>query len=347
MKALIVGAGIAGLTAGVLLKRKGWDVRVLETRPFIGGNCADYLYNGVHVHRYGPHIFHTSDQRVWSFVNEFCSFTNYVHKVVAKTYLSDQLLPVPYSKATEKILGRELTDQEIRDAFFVKYSEKMWGRPYAEIPDTITGRVQLRRDTFDPCYFLDKWQGMPSAGYAQMFMNMADEIGHGSVELGVPKGEWQTRGDHDLEVFTGQLDEYYDLEYGHLPYRAIQFSLRRAQPRTEHAVTNWCDDRPMTRTTDFSRFYDRECEFTVTCDEYPVPYIRGNPWAQEHELVPSYPMRDFPEAQAQLEQYLNIKQPDYAVLAGRLGTYWYRNMDAVVADTMVRLERKLGEKLYA
>jgi len=341
MKVLIVGAGLAGLTAGVLLKRKGWDVRVLETRNEPGGNCADYLYQGVHVHQYGPHIFHTSDMRVWQFINEFTGMNNYLHRVVAKTNLSDKLLPIPYSKATAQELGRELTDEEIRNGFFLRYSEKMWGRPYSEIPASITSRVPLRRDNFDTGYFQDKWQGMPAAGYSALFIRMVDEIGRANVEFAVKEDAWRAWHDSaDLVVYTGRLDEFWEYEYGELPYRAVTFEFRRAQPRQGHAVINWCDDRPATRTTDFSYFYDNKNDLTVTCAEYP------SVWVPQADMVPSYPMKDFPEAHEKFVQYIGLHHTVPTVFCGRLAAYKYMNMDAVIADTMVGLEKTLGERLY-
>lgn len=341
MKALIVGAGLAGLTAGVLLTRKGWQVRMLETRNHPGGNCADYLYQGVHVHQYGPHIFHTSDMRVWNFVNEFTGMNNYLHRVVAKTSLSDNLLPIPYSKATEQALGRSLTDDEIRSAFFIRYSEKMWGRAYRDIPEAITARVPLRRDNFDTGYFQDKWQGLPAAGYAGMFRRMADEIGGGNIEYGVRENAWREwLDDADLIVYTGRLDDFWEYEYGELPYRAVTFDFRRAQPRQGHAVINWCDDRPATRTTDFSYFYDAKCDLTVTCTEHPSAWVPGV------DMVPSYPMKDFPEAHERFVQYTGLHHTVPTVFAGRLAAYRYMNMDTVIADTMARLEERLGTKLY-
>jgi UDP-galactopyranose mutase len=341
MKALIVGAGIAGLTTGVLLKRKGWDIRVLDCREQTGGNCHDYLQNGLYIHRFGPHIFHTGNQRVWKFVNEFASFTPYSHRVLAHTMLHDRPLPIPYSKETERQLGRELMDDEIRVAFFVKYSEKMWGCPFGWIPKAITGRVPLRRENNDTRYFLDIYQGMPAGGYFSLFGRMGGEIQPFNIDLGVTKDYWRSiYKDYDLTVFTGSLDEFYGLKFGPLLYRTIEFEFKHGQPQQEVAVINWCDSRPMTRSTDFSQFYNNKVDFTTICNEYPYQYTG------QAGLVPSYPMRNFPEADKVLDMYLNLKQPDNVVFCGRLGTYKYMNMDATIEDTMQRLECKLGESLY-
>lgn len=347
MKALIVGAGIAGLTAGVLLKRKNWDVLVLETRAQIGGNCMDYPYENMHIHMYGPHIFHTSTPRVWKFVNEFSGFNGYQHRVKALVPGWSEPLSIPYSKATAQEIGHDLTDDEIRKAFFVGYSEKMWGVPYDQIPAAITQRVQLRRDSHDVRYFLDAYQGMPAAGYHAMFNRMADEIGRSCVQCCASRVEWQSCAkDTDLLVYTGSLDEYFDLEFGRLPYRTIQFILKRGQPKLPCAVVNYCDwDTLNTRCTDFSRFYEASLDpdpsgFTTRCLELPLA------WNWESDLAPAYPMRGFPSVDQQLAQYHGIPPAKNTVLCGRLGAYKYMNMDQTIADTMKRLEEKLGEKLY-
>jgi UDP-galactopyranose mutase len=342
MKALIVGSGLAGMTAGVLLKRKGWGVTVMETRPHFGGNCADVLSNGIYVHTYGPHIFHTNDERVFRFLSEFTTFTDYQHKVMALSHVHDKPVPIPYGDATEEALGRKLTDQEIREAFFVKYTEKMWGCKYDQVPASITGRVSLRRPGNDTRYFLDRYQGMPNIGYTHMFMNMADEIGRCNINLGCRLHAWRSwEHEHDLLVFTGMLDEFYDHTHGKLPYRAISFWIRRAQPPQPYAVLNFCYDIPATRITDFGKFYDDKSGFTVTCEEYPQD------WTQTDSAVPSYPMRGFPHADEKLAKYEALTHSSNVILAGRLGAYKYMNMDAVVSDTITKLETRLGEKIYA
>lgn len=345
MKALIVGAGIAGLSAGVLLRRKGWDVQVLESRCHIGGNCADYLYNGIFVHQYGPHIFHTSESRVYRFFSEFTQFNGYQHQVMAETRLVDYPIPIPYSRATEQAMGgRILTDDEIREYIFRVYTERMWGVPYKHVPEAITSRVNLRRDNFDTLYFGDKYQGMPTAGYTAMFQRMVDEIGRDRVELGVRERAWKPWAEvSDLVIYTGPIDDYYDWSLGELPYRAIQFDLRRAQPNTGPAVLNYCVEVPASRITNFAKFYEntKNVDFTVTCTEYPKAFVPDN------GLDPSYPMRGFPGVDDLIKGYQDLNPGTNVLFMGRLGSYKYMNMDATVSDVMLKLAQKLGEKVYA
>ena len=342
MKALVVGAGVSGLTAAVLLKRKGYEVFVLESRDHIGGNCWDHKPNNcdVYVHKYGPHIFHTSDETAWKFLNEFTSFNDYKHKVVAS--IANQLIvPIPYSKATEEAMGLVLSDEEIVNTFFKPYSKRMWGCPYEEIPSEITGRINFRRDDHNINYFTDTYQGMPSDGYAIMFKRMVTEIGSSNVLLGCGIDVWRSWAEEaDLVVYTGMLDEFHKLEHDRLPYRAVEFIFDMHE-QTEHAVVNYCLPGLYSRTTDFSRFYKDEVSSTILCTERPTAW---NP--KNDSIVPAYPMVHFPKAEDILVKYKGMYPGKDVVLCGRLGTYKYMNMDMAITNTIDRLEEQLGCKLY-
>jgi UDP-galactopyranose mutase len=136
------------------------------------------------------------------------------------------------------------------------------------------------------------------------------------------------------------VDDFYDQSQGVLPYRSIKFDFRLAQPRGVHSVINWCDTRPCTRTTDYACFYDKPATTTVLGDEYPQDYC---PW---EGLMPSYPMRGFPEADAIMARYDALSPGPNTLLCGRLGAYRYMNMDQVISDTMFKLESKLGGSVY-
>ena len=265
MKALVVGAGLAGMTAAVLLKRSGHDVLVMEKRKDIGGNCIDDLVDGVHVHRYGPHIFHTNDARVWKFVNEFTGFTDYQHRVMAS--IGHKLISIPYSKRTAEELGRDLSDGEIVDMLFRVYSERMWGCRFSDIPPQITKRVNLRRSNSDTRYFMDKYQGMPSNGYDYMFNSMKYALGP-CIFTGCADTDWRGESkNYDLVVYTGMLDEYFDCEHGQLPYRGVDLKFDYNQEHTDHAVINFCHSGAASRMTDYSCFYGYP-------KDWPRPWIR-------------------------------------------------------------------------
>jgi len=337
MKATIVGAGISGLTAATLLTLNGWDVEVFETRPHIGGNCHDCMDGGVFVHTYGPHIFHTDYDDVWEFVNMFTEFNDYRHKVRAKTpFVPDKSIPIPYSKATEEIIGHSWTDHEIIDALFVDYSQKMWGLPWNQLPETITSRVPKRRDNYDECYFIDKHQGMPLHGYTNMFNHMIALIGDERVHLGVCSDEWKIAASYsELVVYTGSVDSYFDYKLGELPYRTLdfQFSSLLTDDLQPVAVINQCNTLNFTRKTDFSHFYDyAELPSMVPIlVEYPRKYVR------DFGDDPIYPM-NWGEGERLAAAYRALTHQgianEHVIFCGRLGRYKYLDMDDAIKEVM-------------
>lgn len=325
MKAVVVGAGLSGLTAAVLLRDRGVDVSVLEQRNHIGGNCYDEFTDGVMLHRYGPHILHTNDKSVWEFLRRFTEFNSYQHKVVARTSRYQALLlSLPYSTHTERQIGRELSDDEIIKTFFVEYSAKMWGRPWSELPEVVTGRVPKRCDRVN--YFSDKWQGMPIGGWTLMFNKMVDHIGRENLFLDVCPYEWQD-ADVDLLVYTGSIDQYHNYSHGMLPYRTLDIEVMRDFHKQDAAVINECSRVPYTRTTDYSWFYpELHVDRTVVTREYPRSCGRYD--------IPYYPMGWSEAEQYLLTRYRQEPCKVPTLFCGRLGAYKYMNMDQAVANVM-------------
>jgi len=168
MKINIIGCGLSGVTAAILLREKGHDVEIFECRDHIAGNCFDKKNDdGVTVHEYGSHIFHTNDEGVWTFLNRYTKFNNYQHRVRANT--KEGQISIPFSKKTAEQLGRDLDPLEIQELLFRDYSERHWGIPWEELPKSISGRVPNKRDNHDDRYFTDKYQGIPERGYTEMF----------------------------------------------------------------------------------------------------------------------------------------------------------------------------------
>lgn len=325
MKALIVGAGISGCTAARLLADAGHEVEVWEARDHIGGNCHDEKVDGVTIHRYGPHLFHTNDRKVWDFLSRFTEWKDYRHTVVADTALGR--ISIPYSPITERQLGRALSDEEIRQLIFVEYSEKQWGVPWDQLPAAIKGRVPTRRETADERYFTDLYQGQPAAGYAVLFAKMLEGI---PVSLGQEKDSWrQRRAGADRVIYTGKIDEYFDYRYGRLPYRSLRFEHRRSAERLPHAVINQCNRLPYTREYDHACFSQEHPERTVITREYPLAHDESN--------EPYYPM-PFGEGQALYQKYKELAGQEAATLfLGRLATYSYLDMWMAVAQVMVKI----------
>ena len=237
MGAIVIGSGLSGTTASRLLADNGVAVNILESRSHASGNCRDTVQNGTQVHRYGPHLFHTNDVEVWEFLSRFTEWMSYQHKVVADTGLGR--ISIPYTHKATAQLGRELSDEEIRNLIFVDYSEKQWGVPWAALPAAITGRVPSRRDNADDRYFTDKYQAQPKEGYSKMFERMLEGI---PAHLGAGKDEWRKHARNaDLVIYTGKIDEYFNYCYGRLPYRSLRFEHFWSPERLPHAVINQCD----------------------------------------------------------------------------------------------------------
>ncbi len=266
-------------------------MEIYEVRDHLAGNCHDASHGQTMLHTYGPHLFHTNDVEVWEFLSRFTEWIPYHHKVVADTRLGR--ISIPYNQTTVAQLGRELTDEEIRELIFVEYSEKQWGVPWAELPAAIKGRVPARRENADDGYFTDKYQAQPKEGYTRMFERMLEGI---PVHLGVGKEEWrkhvaqcvppalerghpacagegegifrtgwkpvlQGRQDArptDLVIYTGKIDEYFGYCYGRLPYRSLRFEHYQSAERLPHAVINQCNAKGYTRIYDHQYFSGEE-----------------------------------------------------------------------------------------
>ena len=350
MKVAIIGSGISGATAARVMRDAGHEVIIWEAREHIAGNCYDEDREGVRVHCYGPHLFHTNDAGVWKFLSRFTEWNAYEHRVVADTGLGR--IAIPYNLRTEAQLGRRLSDEEIRELIFVEYSEKQWGVPWSEMPTAIRGRVPIRRENEDDRYFTDRFQGQPREGYTAMFQRMLEGI---PVELGVGKEEWRKRaGEMDWVVYTGKVDEYFGYAYGRLPYRSLRFEHERSAVRLPFAQINQCNGLP------FTRMYDhRWLSGQGVADEVTRPVQDGivagaglvtspsttqetiltREYPLVHDLTnePYYPM-PCGEGMALYQRYKLLAEAERRTLfIGRLATYSYLDMWMAVAQAMVKL----------
>ena len=336
MKVNIVGCGLTGIVAAILLKEQGHAVEIFETRKHIGGNCFDSLTNNVMVHQYGAHIFHTNDDEVWEFVNRYADFNGYTHKVRANTDLGR--ISIPYNKKTEEQLGRDLSPEEIRDLVFVKYSERHWGLPWEQIPKSITGRIPTKRDNYDDRYFAEKYQGIPAGGYTSMMSNMLNGV---KVNLGVDKDEWRkwvSGGLYSCDkiIFTGKIDDYFNNHLGHLPYRSLKFEHTTAPKNHDDfswekgSVINECNSKPYNRTIDNSIFLNEDVDETVISRDYPQQHIPGRNLA-------IYPM-NFAEGRKLYSQYKEAARSEINTLfLGRLATYKYLDMWMAIKQVMTKI----------
>lgn len=352
MRYLIVGAGPCGLTIGRLLHDAGHQVRVIEKRDHLGGNAADQLIDGVRVHRYGMHLFHTSDDEVWQFVNRYSAWTPYEHRVLAETRAG--VLPLPFGLPLYHRLygitrpselaalraewalttaGDDLESwarSQIGDMAYELvvrgYTEKQWGRPCAQLPRSILQRLPIRM-TWDTRYFTDRYQAIPTYGYQRLWGNLAQGL---AVDFGVDffqhRDYWEDRADRI--VYTGPLDQFWGYQYGRLQYRSLDFETTTHDGLMQGCpvLNNGYSEMPYTRTYEWVCLPDEAHPSvprrSVLTRERPAPYMEG--------MEPYYPVRT-PEQVERAQAYLDEGR-GYAryVMTGRLGTFRYYDMHQVI-----------------
>lgn len=323
MKIVVVGCGLSGIVSATVLKKLGHRVEIFDTRNHIGGNCYDCNLNGVIVHNYGPHIFHTNDEHVWEFVNRYATFNEFKYK--PKALLNNhQIISLPYSLTTIKELGRNLSSQEIIDLIYKDYSEKQWGMPFDKISNAILNRVPVLKNEESPSWFgTEKYQGIPSNGYTRMMNNMLDGI---KIHLNADKKDFK-KIKADLIVYTGRIDEYFNFEYGELPYRTLKFEHEITSNRLFHHTINQCNKiNSYTRIYDHSYFLNQNEPLTVITKEYPSQFDGSG--------IPYYPI-PFGTGYELYKKYKKLADNEKNVIfMGRLATYKYLDMWVAIKQAM-------------
>jgi UDP-galactopyranose mutase len=352
---LIVGAGPFGATFARIAAEAGHRSLVVDRRPHVAGNCYTERVRGIDVHRYGPHIFHTNDSRVWAFVNRFADFHPYVHRVAVRQ--GDRLLSFPINlrtfaqlwgartpAAVEERLARERipcdnprtceewilaqVGRELYETFFRGYTVKQWNRDPSQLPATIVRRIPIRFDD-DDRYFTDRHQGIPVGGYTRLFENMLD---HDliQIETGVDFCVDRRR----LEplatqvVFTGCIDEFFGHRFGRLEYRSLRFEDEILTGDFQgRAIVNYPEQAvPFTRICEHKHFAGQgRLPESVITREYPADYAATT--------TPYYPVRDARNA-ALYDRYRALAAASNVIFGGRLGTFQYFDMHQVIAQAM-------------
>lgn len=361
-----MGAGLFGAAFAQQVRAAGKSVLVIDRRSHIGGNVYTEEIEGIQVHRYGAHIFHTNDRSVWEYVNRFAEFNRYTNAPVANYH--GELYSLPFNMYTFNKLWGVVTPREaeakireqreaagitepknleeqaislvgtdIYERLIKGYTEKQWGRPCSELPSFIIKRLPVRF-TFDNNYFNARYQGIPVGGYTRMVEKMLDGV---EVRLNVDYLQHKAELDAlaDRVVYTGSVDAYFDDCYGPLSYRSVRFETEVLDtPNLQgNAVVNYTDrETPFTRIIEHKFFEFGTQPKTVISREYSAEWRPG--------MEPYYPVNDEKNS-ALYEQYKALADREQkTVFGGRLGEYRYYDMDAVLLSALQLAEKELGKE---
>lgn len=361
---LVVGTGLFGSVFAYEMNKAGKSVLLIDQRNHIAGNIYTKEQNGIQVHKYGAHIFHTSDKKIWDYVNRFAEFNHYINSPVA--VYGEELYNLPFNMNTfSKMWGirtpkqaKEIIDAQIEELGITEptnleeqalslvgtdvyhklikgYTEKQWGSDCKDLPSFIIKRLPLRF-TYDNNYFTDPYQGIPKGGYTQIVEKMLKGL---PVQLGVTYKEFMATTEHTFQkiLYTGMIDEFFDYQLGELEYRSLRFeeeTLEGVENYQGNAVVNYTERTvPYTRIIEHKHFEFGQGADTVITREYPATWVKGE--------EPFYPINN-EKNDALYERYLQLAQtrPD-VIFGGRLGQYRYFDMDKVISGALETVNREL------
>jgi len=357
---LIVGAGFFGATFARIATDAGKTCLVIDKRNHIGGNAYSENIDGIEVHKYGPHIFHTNDDDIWSFINRFTRFNNYIH--TPKSFVNGKLYSLPFNMNTfyeiwgctkpseafdiinsQRFKGNptnleeqalSLVGRDIYDLLISKYTLKQWRKVPKDLPEFIIKRLPLRF-TYDNNYFDDKYQGIPINGYTQIFQNMLSGI---EVQLNTDYFENRKHFKSIAKkiVYTGKIDEFFDYQFGELQYRSLEFK------HETHAIDNYQGiscinypelDVPWTRIIEHKHFTKVKTDHTIITKEIPTVW--------DKKQIPCYPINDNGN-QMKYENYRNLADSHKNVIfGGRLADYRYYDIHQVIGSAISKCKKEL------
>ena len=332
MRYLVVGAGFSGSVIARELAEAGHTVEVIEVRDHVAGNAYDYVNtDGIRVHEYGPHLFHTNNKEVYEWLGKFTEWVPYQHKV--KALLDDgRYATLPVNRETKDMVGEE----NVLDIFFRPYTKKMWGMELDELNPDIINRVPIRNDDNELYFPNDEYQAMPKDGYTALVENILDHPNI-QVQLGTAYDrsvDWLF--DH---IFNSQpIDQYFNYKHGYLPYRSIKFNtvtlpIPRALPTT---TVNFTHDGPQTRVTEWKNIPghgDNKYNTTLTFEE-PCDYVDNN-------MERYYPVKDRDGKNRELYQQYRNEQPENMTFIGRCGLYAYLDMHQAINSALATVRKFL------
>ena len=362
---LIVGSGLFGAVFAHEATKRGKKCLVIERRSHIGGNIYTERMDNIDVHRYGAHIFHTSDQKIWDYVNAVTPFRPFVNSPIANYHGEIYNLPFNMNtfhqlwgvatpeeaqrKVAEQVAAEhidepknleeqalKLVGRDVYEKLVKEYTEKQWGRSCSELPAFIIKRLPLRF-IYDNNYFNDRWQGIPEAGYTALIEGLLQ-----GSEVITDTDYFDFRQTHPgiaaKTVFTGMIDSYFDYCYGRLEFRSLRFETERLEQENfqGNAVVNYTShDVAYTRIIEHKHFSKAESPVTYITKEYPFEWKPGD--------EPYYPVNDERNNSLYQRYEALAKQESSVIFGGRLGSYKYYDMDKVIAAALDAVEKELGQ----
>lgn len=361
---LIVGAGLFGAVFAREATDAGKKCLVIDKRDHVAGNVYCEKVEGINVHRYGAHIFHTNDDEVWEYANRFASFNGFINSPIAvykgerynlpfnmntfhqlwgvttaeeaKAKIAEQIAeldigePQNLEEQALKLVGKDVFEKLVKG-----YTEKQWGRRCKDLPAFIIKRLPLRFE-YDNNYFNAKYQGIPIGGYTEMVKRMLDGI---EVRTGTDYFEFvkETNDTFGKTVFTGKIDEFYNYEYGKLEYRTVKFEnqILDIEDYQGNAVINYTEyEVPYTRIIEHKHFEFTKCPKTVISKEYPVEWKEG--------MEAYYPINDERNGELYAKYEEKAHKEKFVIFGGRLGEYKYYDMDKVISRALDAAKKELS-----
>lgn len=355
---LVVGAGFYGATFARTATDCGYKCLVIDSRPHVAGNAYTERQQGIDVHKYGAHIFHTNSRRIWDFVNKFAEFNSYRHTV--KSYTGNRMYSLPFNMNTfyelwgcttpdeaKQIIEQQryrgpienleqqalaLVGHDIYNCLIKEYTQKQWQLDPCQLPAFIIKRLPLRF-VYDNNYFDDQYQGIPVNGYTDLVSNMLY-----GIDLKLEQDYFDNRSHWDKLahkiVFTGKIDQFYNYCYGELEYRSLRFETKMLEQENYQgcAVINYPDiDVAYTRIIEHKHFTSCKSTNTIITKEIPVPLGSGQ--------IPYYPINDSKNT-AVFKQYQALADGESRVIfGGRLAEYKYYDMHQVIASAMATVQK--------
>jgi UDP-galactopyranose mutase len=353
---LIVGSGFFGSICAYELNKQGYKCLILEKRNHIGGNCYTSNRNNIHIHEYGPHIFHTSNEEVWKWINQFVSFNNFALRPVANykgeiyslpfnMWTFSKLWNITYPHQAKYIINKQsehiieptnleeqaikLVGTDIYEKLIKGYTAKQWGKNPKKLPKEIIKRIPVRFN-YDNNYFNDKYQGIPTGGYTQIFEKLLNKI---EIKLEIDylqnKEYWNNQAKNI--IYTGPIDAYFKYQFGELEYKTTKFKhifLENNSNFQGTAMMNFTEyEVPFTRIIEHKHFDPIDTSYTWITEEYPTKYIIN-------KTEPMYPVNDEINNKKYL-QYKNLAdQEKNIIFGGRLAEYKYYDMHQVIESAL-------------